>query len=131
MEFDIVRYYLRIIGQNIVRYIVWIHRTIYRSDISCDTSHNIFRHPNLLVCLFLRIRFCVIVYRDSAVSITAAMLIRCLPLSFSTCALTVRCRSNKTSSARSALVSTQPQQEHQLEATLDPTRPHQLEVALQ
>ena len=81
MEFDIVRYYLRIIGQNIVRYIaryiaryiVWIHRTIYRSDISCDTYHNIFRHPSLLVYSFLRIRFCVIVYRDSVVSITAVV----------------------------------------------------------
>ena len=151
MEFDIVRYYLRIIGQNIVRYIVRyiaryivrIYRTIYRSDISCD----IFRHPRpspfFLPSSFFSLpssrssdyRGMLIFYRDLAVSITAAMLIRCLPLSFSTCALTVRYRSNQTSSARSALETTRPQQEHQLEAALqhqlEATLQHQLEAALQ
>ena len=151
MEFDIVRYYLRIIGQNIVRYIaryiVRIYRTIYRSDISCDISCDIFRHPRpspfFLPSLFFSLpssrsidyRGMLIFYRDLAVSITAAMLIRCLPLSFSTCALTVRYRSNQTSSARSALETTRPQQEHQLEAALqhqlEATLQHQLEAALQ
>ena len=65
MEFDIVRYYLRIIGQNIVRYIaryiVWMCRAIYptirlnmRRFVIVDASQNFQSLSVMLDCISAR-----------------------------------------------------------------------------